>query len=96
MTYSRRVTRSIDEPTSQFLEAAAADLQRQLGVAGDVETISIEPTEQGIGLRARVRVGKRTMDVEGQGGSIVEAYSELHQQLAVPTLITAFRELIEG
>ena len=85
----------IDEPTSQFLEAASIDLQRQLGVGGDVEKIWIGDSAEGVELRARIRVGAQVIHVYGQGDSIVEAYTELYHQVAVPTLVTAFRQLVE-
>ena len=85
----------IDEPTAQFLEAAVTDLQGQIGMAGDVETIWVGQADEGIGLRARVRVGGSTIDLDGQGDSIVEAYSDLCRQAVVPMLAAAFRELVE-
>jgi hypothetical protein len=85
----------IDEPTAQFLEAAALDLQRQLGIAGDVEMISMGRTPSGIGLRARIRVAERSIDVEGFGETILAAHADICRRVAEPTLVVAFRQLVE-
>jgi hypothetical protein len=86
----------IDEPTSQFLEAAADDLQRQLGIAGEVETIWLGRTPRGVGLRAHVRVAQRAIDVDGYGESILTAYADLRMRLAEPTLVAAFSQLVDS
>ena len=43
----------IDDATAQFLQASAADLQRQLGIAGGVEVVWLDEAPDGIVLRAR-------------------------------------------
>jgi hypothetical protein len=86
----------IDEATEQFLEAAAYDLQRQLGIAGDVEMMGIGQSPSGIGLRARVRVADHQIDVDGYGATILEAHADLCRRVAEPTLASAFRQLVDG
>jgi hypothetical protein len=86
----------IDEPTSQFLEAAADDLRRQLGIAGDLEMIWIGPSGVGVGLRARIRVADRAIEVDGYGESILAAHADLCRRVAETTLVAAFSQLVEG
>lgn len=86
----------IDEPTSQFLEAVADDLQRQLGIAGDVDMMWIGESPLGVGLRARIRVAGRAIEVDGYGSTILDAHADLCRRVAEPTLVTAFRQLVEG
>ena len=86
----------IDEATEQFLEAAAFDLQRQLGIAGDVEVMSIGQSPLGVWLRARVRVAHQSVDVDGYGATIVEAHADLCRRVAEPTLASAFRQMVDG
>jgi hypothetical protein len=85
----------IDEPTSQFLEAAADDLQRQLGIAGDVDMMWIGESPLGVGLRARIRVAERAIEVDGFGETVVEAHADLCRRVAEPTLVSAFRQLVD-
>jgi hypothetical protein len=85
----------IDEPTSQFLETAADDLQRQLGIAGDVEMIWIGQSQLGVALQARIRVAERTIEVDGVGATVLEAHADLCRRVAEPTLMSAFRQLVE-
>jgi hypothetical protein len=85
----------IDEATSQFLEAAADDLQRQLGIAGEVDMLWIGETPLGVGLRARIRVADRAIEVDGYGSTILDAHADLCRRVAEPTLVTAFRQLVE-
>jgi hypothetical protein len=83
----------IDEPTAEFLRASAADLQRQLGIAGDVETIWIGTSPAGVGLRARIRVADEAIEVEGSGNTILAAHADLCRRVAEPTLVSAFRQV---
>jgi hypothetical protein len=85
----------IDEATSQFLEAAASDLQRQLGMAGEVDVMWIGESPLGVGLRARIHVAERAIDVDGYGSTILAAHADLCRRVAEPTLVTAFRQLVE-
>ena len=86
----------IDEPTSQFLEAAAADLQRREdGIAGDVEMIWVGPSPQGVVLRARIRVAEQEFDVDGSGETILLAHADLCRRVAEPTLASAFRQVLD-
>ena len=86
----------IDEATSQFLETAADDLQRQLGIAGDVETILVGQSPGGVVLRARIRVAEQEFDVDGSGETILLAHADLCRRVAVPTLISAFRQVLDA
>ena len=86
----------IDEPTSQFLAAAAEDLQRQLGIAGDVETIWVGRSPEGVVLRARIRVAEQEFEVDGSGETILLAHADLCRRVAEPTLVTAFRQVLDA
>jgi hypothetical protein len=86
----------IDDATAQFLETAAADLQRQLGIAGDVDVIWTGASGARTRLIARIRIGRRTIEVSGAGGSLIDAYADLRHRIGEPTLATAFREVVEG
>ena len=85
----------IDEPTSQFLTAAASDLQR-LGLAGDVEMMWVRQSPQGVVLRARIRVAEQEFDVDGSGETILLAHADLCRRVAEPTLASAFRQVLDA
>ena len=84
----------IDDATEQFLEAAADDLQQQLGVAGDLEMLRADQAPIGVTLVARITVAKRTIEVEGQGDSLVTAYADLRRRVAEPTLLAAYFQVV--
>ena len=86
----------IDEATSQFLAAAAGDIQRQLGIAGDVETIRVGRSPEGVVLRARIRVAEQEFDVEGSGETILLAHADLCRRVAEPTLLCAFQQVLDA
>ena len=86
----------IDEATSRFLEATAVDLQRQLGIAGVVETMWVGESPRGVCLRARIRVAERAIDVDGCGSTILDAHADLCRRVAEPTLATAFEQLVRA
>jgi hypothetical protein len=86
----------IDEATSQFLAAAAGDLQRQLGIAGDVEVIAVVRSPQGVVLRARIRVAEQEIEVDGWGDTILLAHADLCRRVAEPTLASAFRQVLDA
>jgi len=86
----------IDEATSQFIAAAASDLQRQLGIAGDVDSIWVGRSPQGVVLRARIRVAEQEFDVDGSGDTILLAHADLCRRVAEPTLVSAFRQVLDG
>jgi hypothetical protein len=85
----------IDEATSQFLAAAAGDLQRQLGIAGDVETIRIGRSPLGIVLHARIRVAEQEIEVDGWGDTVLAAHADLCRRVAEPTLMSAFQQVLD-
>ncbi|HEX5040815.1 MAG TPA: hypothetical protein VFW95_11840 [Candidatus Limnocylindria bacterium] len=86
----------IDEATSQFLEAAAEDLQRQLGIVGIVERVDVRPWPGGTNIVAVLRIGKLTADVQGLGDSLLTAYADLRRHLVEPALIASFRNLYDS
>jgi len=87
----------IDEATSQFIAAAASDLQRQVGIAGDVESIWVGRSPQGgVVLRAHIRVAEQEFDVDGSGETILLAHADLCRRVAEPTLVSAFRQVLDG
>jgi len=86
----------IDEATSQFLEAAAEDLQRQLNIVGVAERIETRPWVGGTNIVATIRVGGRMAEVQGFGDSILTAYADVRQNLAEPALIASIRNLYDS
>ena len=84
----------IDDATSQFLEAAADDLERHLPWTGQVEAVVLTDATQGIALRARIRFGAQVVQLDGSGDSLVTAYADLRARLPEARLAAAFRELI--
>jgi hypothetical protein len=86
----------IDEATSQFLEAAAEDLQRQLSVVGVVEHIEAVPSPAGTSIAVTIRVGQRTAQVQGSGDSLLTAYADVRRHLGEPALIAAARNLYDS
>lgn len=87
---------TIDDATAQFLEAARDDLQRQLASIGAVDELSTKPGSAGVSLIARIRIGSRTTEAIGSGENLVVAYSDLRVQVAEPTLIASYRELVDS
>jgi hypothetical protein len=83
----------IDEATARFLETAATDLQRQLGIAGNV--VHIQVMEGGRGLVATIAFGRYQFGVTANGENIVEAYAEMRRQMAAGVLATTYRQVIE-
>jgi hypothetical protein len=86
----------IDEPTEEFLRASATDLQRQLGVAGDVEMIWVDRSPLGVVLHARIRVAEQEIEVDGRGDTILLAHADLCRRVAEPTLASAFRQVLDA
>ena len=86
---------TIDEATSQFLQAAAADLQRQLSFAGSVESVSSETTSLGTTLSATILIAERRNRVTGSGDSVLTAYADLRRSVGESTLVTAFQALMD-
>jgi hypothetical protein len=89
------MTVAIDEATERFLDTARADLQRMLGIAGTIEELVLERPSFGVRLVARVRVGRRTVDMTGTGDSLVSAYHALVQTGPEPIIRSAFEQLLE-
>ena len=84
----------IDEATATFLDAAAADLQRQAGRAGIVEHIVAEPAGELVTLVATFRTEVERIEVRGSGDSLLTAYASLIRALPEVTLSSAFRALV--
>lgn len=85
---------AIDEATATFLRFAADDLQRQLGVAGDLTSIALDDADGRVTLIATVRVGRHDLVFRGRGDSLVTAYAELLPVPPQAMLVAAFRELM--
>jgi hypothetical protein len=85
---------AIDEATAAFLRFAADDLQRQLGVAGDLTSIALDDADGRVTLIATVRVGRHALVFRGSGDSLVTAYAELLPVPPQALLVAAFRELM--
>jgi hypothetical protein len=90
------MTPPIDESTSQFLEAAADDLQRQLRFVGVLERIEVAPWPAGTSLVATIRVGHRMVDLQGFGDNLVAALADLQRHLAEPALIASWLNLYDS
>ena len=86
--------RAIDESTASFLTRAADDLQRQLGLAGEVTALAIDGDDAPVTLIATIRVGRRELEFRGTGESLIAAYANLVSQPAEPVLAAAFRNLL--
>jgi hypothetical protein len=84
----------IDEATASFLRNAADDLQRQLGLAGDLTSIALDDADGLVTLIATIRVGQRDLVFRGSGDSLVTAYAKLVPLPPEPLLIAAFRSLL--
>jgi hypothetical protein len=84
----------IDEATASFLRSAADDLQRQLGVAGDLTSIGLDDSGGRVTLIATIRVGRRDLEFRGTGDSLVTAYAKLVPVPPEALLIAAFRSLL--
>jgi hypothetical protein len=88
----------IDDATASFLRTAANDLQRQIGLSGVVERLTLDDSASGVRLVAAIRVGHMTLiELRGDGEDLVAAYRELHLNV-VPELIlaSAFREVVNA
>jgi hypothetical protein len=87
----------IDAATSTFLEAVAADLQRQLGIAGSVDDVSLEQLSGGhVAILATIRVAGQAIATRGTGENILAAYAALRQSVPQPVLESAFLQIIDS
>ena len=84
----------IDEATESFLRSAADDLQRQIGRAGVVRAVALEPTDEGVKILASIAVGTRTVEMRGSGDTLVVAYADLYRATAEGLLAALFTELV--
>ena len=87
----------IDAATSTYLEAVAADLQRQLGIAGSVSSVSLENLPGGrVAIRAALRVAGEEIVTRGTGENLLAAYAALRQSTPQPVLEAAFAQIVEA
>ena len=86
----------IDDATSAFLQTAADDLRRQLGLAAAVDELTVEMARHGVVLVARLRVGDRNVAIKGSGPDLVAAYGDLRLAVPEPVLAAAFTEVMES
>ena len=47
-------------------------------------------------LRARIRVAEQEFDVDGSGETILLAHADLCRRVAEPTLVSAFRQVLDA
>ncbi len=86
----------IDAATSAFLEAATADLRRQLGIAGALEALSLEKLRpEEVTLVAAIRVAGDEIVIRGTGSNILTAYADLRLSIPQPVLESAFVQLVD-
>jgi hypothetical protein len=85
-----------DETTAQFLEAAADDLQRQVGAAGVVHEVTAHPSTGGsVTLVAGIGIGQRSYLIDGSGENLIAAYADLRRNEPELVLAAAYRELAQ-
>ena len=85
---------AIDEATSSFLRFAADDLQRQLGLAGDLTSIALDDAEGRVTLIVTIRVGERIIELRGTGDTLLTAYATLVPAAPESVLSAAFRNML--
>ena len=85
----------IDDATSAFLQSAADDLQRQLGLAAAVEQLTVDELPSGVMLVAALRIGDRSVAITGSGADLVAAYADLRLAIPEPVLAAAFTQVVE-
>jgi hypothetical protein len=86
----------IDDATEAFLDSAADDLQRQLGLAAIVVQLTVEKVPRGVMLVATLRVGARCVEISGRGANLIAAYADLRLTVPEPVLAAAFTQFIES
>ena len=86
---------TLDEATARFLLTLEADLQRQMGTAGNVEELTLTEDESGVTLLARVLIGRRVVTFSASGQTTVEAYGALTRAGAVQALGEAYRQIVD-
>ncbi len=86
----------LDAATSTFLEAMAEDLQRQLGIAGSVDEVSLEQLDEGrLAIIAAIRVAGDELVIRGTGDNILTAYADLRLSIPQPVLESAFVQVVD-
>ena len=87
----------IDAATSTFLEAVATDLQRQLGIAGSVDDVSLEQLHGGrLAIVAAIRVAGEGIVIRGTGENILAAYADLRLSVPQPVLESSFAQIVDA
>ena len=96
MPRQRIVSAVNDAATSAFLESASDDLRKQLGIAGEVEDLTLEERPaDGVTLVATIRVAGDVIVIRGTGDSIVTAYADLRLSIPQPVLESAFSQVVD-
>jgi hypothetical protein len=91
------MVKPVDDATQQFLDAAAANLQRQLRLAGTVEDLALEDSRaETVTLLARIRVGSETLELRCSGENLISAYAALTRVGPEPMLVSAYRQLLDA
>ena len=85
----------IDDATSAFLDSAADDLQRQLGLAAAVNELTVEKLPHGVMLVAALHIGDRKVAIRGSGANLVAAYADLRLATPKEVLAAAFTQVVE-
>ncbi|MGZ8724717.1 MAG: hypothetical protein ACXWYG_11825, partial [Aeromicrobium sp.] len=75
------MTQAIDHAMATFLDTAADDLQRQMGIAGAVVVVSADGLPEGIALTATLRIGQQTIEVRADGENVLTAYAGLRERV---------------
>lgn len=86
----------IDDATSAFLDSAADDLQRQLGLTAAVDQLTVDQVPHGVTLVAALRIGDRSVAIRGSGANLVAAYADLRLAIPEPVLAAAFTQVLES
>ena len=87
----------IDAATLTFLEAIAADLQRQMGIAGSVNDVSLEQASEGsVAIRATIQVAGEEIVIRGTSENLIGAYAALRRSVPQPVLESAFAQIVDS
>lgn len=80
----------MDASTESFLQAARADLERQLAPSVQLNKMAADVRETGVSIRARVIVGDEPVILTGSGASLADAYEALIEA-APPSVLAGDR-----
>lgn len=85
----------LDDATQAFLDHAADDLQRFIGGSGRVIGLEAEGQLGRTTIRATVRVAGHDIGIQGDGNTLIEAYSSLLGAVPELVLAAAFRGYVD-